>query len=93
MQTNLERSRAISKCGEQGHTSMKCPSAALFFRPKQPTLESTTCQSGFKQPSVWWSGQVEGIHVEKIILDAGCSQAMVIQDLVLEAKMYKMYTW
>ena len=38
-------------CGQRGHISTKCPSAALFCRPEQPKLESTACQSGFKQPS------------------------------------------
>ena len=73
-------------CGQRGHISMKFPSAALFCRPEQPKLESTAYQSGFKQPSVCRSGQVEGIHVEQIVLDTGCSRTMVKQDLVPEGK-------
>ena len=73
-------------CGQQGHISTKCPSAALFCMPEQPKLESRACQSNVRQPSVCRSGQVEGIHVEQIVLDTGCSRTMVRQDLVPESK-------
>ena len=60
-------------CGQRGHISTKCPSAALFCRSEQPKLESTAYQLGFRQPSVCRSGQVEGNHVEQIVFDTGCS--------------------
>ena len=65
---------------------MKCPSAALFCRSEQPTLESTTCQLGFRQSFVCRNDQVEDIHVEQIVLDTGCSRTMVRQDLVPEGE-------
>ena len=73
-------------CGQRGHISTKCPSAASFCRPEQPKLELTACQSNVRQPSVCRSGQVEGIHVEQIVLDTGCSRTMVRQDLVPQSK-------
>ena len=89
VQTNLEGSStmlSVTTVDNWGHISTKCPSAVLFCRPEQPKLESTACQSGFKQPSVCRSGQVEGNHVEQIVLDTGCSRTMVRKDLVPEGK-------
>ena len=73
-------------CGQRGHISTKCPSAALFCRPEQPKLESTASQSSVRQPSVCQSGQVEGIHVDQIVLDTDCSRTIVREDLVPESK-------
>ena len=73
-------------CGQRGHIATKCPSAALFCKLEQPSLASPAYQSGFRQPSVCRSGQVEGIHVDQIVLDTGCSRTMVRQNLVPESK-------
>ena len=73
-------------CGQQGHNSTKCPSAALFCRLEQPKQVLPASQSGFRPSSVCRSGLVEGIQVDQIVLDTSCSQTMVRQDLVPESK-------
>ena len=70
-------------CGQRGHISTKCPSSAMFCKlEQQPSVH----QSGSKTTSVCRSGQVEGIHVDQIVLDTGCSRTMVRRDLVPENK-------
>ena len=59
--------------------STKCPSVALFCKLEQ---QSPVHQSGVKATSVCRSGQVEGIHLDQIVLDTGCSRTMVRRDLV-----------
>ena len=73
-------------CGQRGHISTKCPSAALFCRLEQPKQVLPANQSGFRPSSVCRSGLVEGIQVDQIVLDTGCSRTMVRQDLVPESK-------
>ena len=60
-------------CGQRGHISTKCPSAALFCRLEQPKQVLPANQSGFRPSSVCRSGLVEGIQVDQIVLDTGCS--------------------
>ena len=43
--------------------------------------QSSIFQSGSKTTSVCQSGQVEGIYVDQIVLDTGCSRNMLKQDL------------
>ena len=71
-------------CGQRGHISTKCPSAALFCKLEQ---QSPVRQSGVKATSVCQSGQVKGIQVNQIVLDTGCSCTMVRRDLVPEHKL------
>ena len=71
-------------CGQRGHISTKCPSAALFCKLEQ---QSPVRQSGVKATSVCRSGQVEGIQVNQIVLDTGCSRTMVRRDLVTGHKL------
>ena len=66
-------------CRQRGHISTKCPSAALFCKLEQ---QSPVRQSGVKATSVCRSEQVEGIQVNQIVLDTGCSRTMVRRDLV-----------
>ena len=73
-------------CGQRGHISTKCPSAALFCRLEQPKQVLPANQSGFRPSSMRRSGLVEGIQVDQIVLDTGCSRTMVRQDLVPENK-------
>ena len=60
-------------CGMQGHGSWACPQHALF------------CGAGADQKSTC-SDQVEGMSVEDILLDTGCSRTMVRRELVDEEK-------
>ena len=73
-------------CGQRGHISTKCPSAALFCRLEQPKQVLPANQTGFRPSSVCRNGLVEGIQVDQIVLDTGCSRTMVRQDLVPESK-------
>ena len=73
-------------CGQRGHISTKCPSAALFCRLEQPKQVLPANQTGFKPSSVCQSELVEGIQVDQIVLDTSCSRTMVRQDLVPESK-------
>ena len=82
--TKGEQNVKCYNCGQRGHISTKCPSSAMFCKLEQ---QSPVCQSGSKTTSVCRSGQVEGIHVDQIVLDTGCSRTMVRQDLVPRNKL------
>ena len=61
----------------------------MFCKLKQ---QSPVRQSGIKATSVCHSGQVEGIYVNQIILDTGCSCTVVRQDLVPGHKLIEVHT-
>ena len=61
-------------CGKEGHIAMQCPSKALF------------CGGG-RELSTTRTGVVENKKVEDILLDTGCTQIMVRQNLVQEGRL------
>ena len=61
-------------CGKEGHIAMQCLSKALF------------CGGG-RGLSTTRTGVVENKKVEDILLDTGCTQTMVRQDLVQEGRL------
>ena len=57
-----------------GHRAFRCHSNVMF------------CGTADQQVSIRRSGLVEGEYVRDVVLDTGCSQAMVRQDLVPVSK-------
>ena len=63
-------------CHKKGHLSTQCPNNAMFCTavPPPPHAGIPSTRAGF----------IEGQPVNKIVLDTGCSQSMVCQELVPE---------
>ena len=60
-------------CVQRGIFSTKCPAAALFCRLEKPKQVLPANQSVFRLSSVCQNGLVEGIQIDQIVLDTGCS--------------------
>ena len=63
-------------CGQSGHIAVRCPNNSNLF-----------CDAVGTRVSVRRPGVVEGTMVQDIILDTGCSQTMVREDLAKTSKM------
>jgi transposase InsO family protein len=66
-------------CHKKGHLSTQCPNNAMFCTavPPPPHTGIPSTRAGF----------IEGQPVNKIVLDTGCSQSMVRQELVPEKQL------
>ncbi len=76
-------------CNQKGHYSAQCPARALLCTERRVdyTGKATCTQSkGNQRPGVLRSGTIEGVKVEDILLDTGCSRTLVHEDYVPEGK-------
>ena len=70
-------------CGGKGHIARACPGNSYFC---MDTHKTTSPSSQRKAQGIARSGVVEGIPVDNILLDTGCSRTLVHSDLVPEGK-------
>ena len=82
----MQTSSALTVARKGMHITIRCPSdAALFSEGVRPRMGGS---KGPLQPrELTRSGQVEGHHVDDILLDTGCSWTLVKEQLVLEEKL------
>lgn len=62
-------------CHQKGHVMTKCPAVALYCGAKKRAHS----QGLGPKSEVYWSGQVEGQLVKKVLFDTRCSRTMVIE--------------
>ena len=61
-------------CDGKGHTSKQCPSRALF-------CGNSSKEKGGVKNTILRQGLVNGILVDDLLLDTGCSRTIVRRDL------------
>ena len=60
-------------CRGGGHTSWQCPSKVMFCGVRR----KVNCKSGLRRQDLMCRGAVEGVDVDDILLDTGCSRTLV----------------
>ena len=74
-----DREVTCYNCHRKGHVSSMCPSNAMFCSSRRESIG--------KGSNLTRSGSVEGQHVNRILLDTGCSKTMVRRELIPAGKL------
>ncbi len=70
-------------CNGRGHTSRQCPSKVMYCGVRRRVNQ----KSSLRRQNLMRKGSVEGVFVDDILVDTGCSRRLVRRELVKPEKL------